>query len=174
MTPRAANPVRLNTQHHVATFISSYTFHLASRGTYMCDISLDGFAASCLSTFFFFKKKWSLGIQISERFENSTLKTADSVELRMQLTTTAIGRLCFAGVYVFIVFRVRALFFAFIAALRWSFATVGFVFSGFLVALVYLCLIGAFAYSARLLSLRVSTTASRAVPEVRVLGPTSP
>ena len=103
--------------------------------------------------------KWGLGIQISVRVENSTLTTADAVELRMQLTTTASGRLCFTCEYVFMVYGVRALFFAFVAALLGLFVVVGFVFMGFMAALVSLDLtVGVFAYSARLLSLLVSST----------------
>ena len=104
--------------------------------------------------------KWGLGIQISVRVENSTLTTADAVELHMQLTTTASGRLCFTCEYVFMVYGVRALFFAFVAALLGLFVVVGFVFMGFMAGA---CLpgphtVGVFAYSARLLSLLVSST----------------
>ena len=77
----------------------------------------------------------------------------------MQLTTTASGRLCFTCEYVFMVYGVRALFFAFVAALLGLFVIVGFVFMGFMAALISLDLtVGVFAYSARLLSLLVSST----------------
>ena len=183
MSPRAANTVRLNAPHHYSSRLFIYAPH-GLRGDVHLELLIPfGVTRSVhvrhIARWFFcsliisipFLSKWGLGNQISVRVENSTLTTADAVELRMQLTTT---RLCFTGEYIFIIFGVRALFFAFVAALRWFLVFVGFVLLAFLVALVSLGLsVGVFAYSAGLLALLLSTTASRAIPVVLVLGPTS-
>ena len=159
---------------YVATFISNCLFHF---GATQC-AQLRHFAhwVFCRLIFYIlFLFKWGLGIQISVRVENSTLTTADAIELRVQFTTTATGRLCFTGEYIFIIFGFRALFFAFVAAVRWLVVLVGFIFLVSLLAHVSLGLfVGDFAYSASSRSLQFSTTASRAVPDVRLLGPTSP